>query len=246
MPADPRTLTPLQGEVLGKTVALESKGLLSAKETPPQHWGPKTGSQRKLGQWTPDMTLHQAGPDTRKGRLQFGQLLTKRLTSFMLLIPIKAFHFLSNRIKHWCKIITLIQRTKVWWIQHHLQMDRTKNANKWVVLKDHNSFSFIDFDKETFLQHSSFHTSRSFSFIFCHIFTYFHQMVINNLSLSTATEWTISPNSCFVAVMPNLMHLETGYSEVLKAKSYGKSPNPTGPTDGTRRETVHLPTRPDP
>ena len=43
MPADPLTLTPLQGEVLGKTVALESKGLLSAKETPPNTEGPRLG-----------------------------------------------------------------------------------------------------------------------------------------------------------------------------------------------------------
>lgn len=43
MPADPRTLTPLQGEVMGKMVALESKGLLSAKETPSNTEGPKLG-----------------------------------------------------------------------------------------------------------------------------------------------------------------------------------------------------------
>lgn len=105
-------------------------------------------------------------------------------------------------------------------------------------------FSSLILIKRHFYNIHLFILPEALASFFATFFAHFHQMITNNLSLYSATEWTISPNSSFVAV-PNLAHLETGCSEVIKLeKLYGKSPNPTGLTDHARRETVYLPTRP--
>lgn len=112
-------------------------------------------------------------------------------------------------------------------------------------LKDHNSFFFTDFDKETFLQHSSFHTSRSFSFIFCHILCSFSPNDHKQSKFIQCYRVNYLPK--FKLCTCNAQPSTSGNrcSEVIKLeKFYGKSPNPTGLTDHARRETVYLPTRP--
>lgn len=78
-------------------------------------------------------------------------------------------------------------------------MNRTENANKWVVLKLH---KYVFFIPSIFLKRQDFnihllHKSFGFILIFCHNG--------NNLYLSSAMDWILSPqNSYFEAPMPNV------------------------------------------